>query len=280
MISIIVPFYNTEKYITECLVSIQSQTFSDFECLMIDDGSTDSSRMIAQEFATKDSRFKLLNDHHIGFPQAKNLGIDSAKGEYICFLDSDDYILPKYLELLYQGLISSNSDICICRLTRFKNNDEPRILEREYEINTFTGDSKIKCMFHSTFMWDKIYKKELFDGLRFENVMALSDTKLIYKIFEKAESVSRINQTLVCHRDHEENMTYHVRNFEPTYWEYRLNVYIEMCTYLFKYPGVNKLVRSIFLSEFLFFKKHSTTELFELYYNKPVVKEPLKGSHI
>jgi len=272
MISIIVTFYNTEKYLEECLTSIKGQTFSDFECLMIDDGSTDSSREIASKFL-EDSRFKLLGDKHIGFPLSKNLGLDSAKGEYICFVDSDDYILPQYLELLYKGLIETNSDICSCCNTRFKNTDEPYLVDVQYFANVFSDTSKIKCLLHSTVMWDKIFKKELFNDLRFDDMIALSDTALCYKIYDKANIVSRITPILICHRDHNENMTYRVRHFEPTYWGHRLNIYIDMCLFLIKnYQHVDDIVKREFRKELNFIKPHLSQEIFDSYINREDVK--------
>ena len=100
MITIIVPFYNTEKYLKECLLSIKNQLYIDYECLMIDDGSTDASRKIAEEFLD-DSRFKLLGNKHIGFPLSKNLGLDNAKGEYILIIEPDDLLLNNILEKSY-----------------------------------------------------------------------------------------------------------------------------------------------------------------------------------
>ena len=107
MISVIVPFYNTEKYLEECLASVRGQTFSDFECLMIDDGSTDNSRVIAQSFANADGRFKLLNKEHVGFPEAKNIGLDNAQGEYIAFLDYKK--MKKHMKILLDELIHITS---------------------------------------------------------------------------------------------------------------------------------------------------------------------------
>ena len=273
MISIIIPFYNTEKYIEQCLTSIKGQTFSDFECLMIDDGSTDSSREIAKKFL-EDSRFRLLGDKHIGFPHSKNLGLDNAKGDYICFVDSDDYILPQYLELLYKSLIDSNSDICSCGIIGFRDK-EPVVREMPYRVTSVINVSKISMMFErcSTFMWNKIYKREIFEDMRFDNVIALSDTMLCYKLFEKANKISFIPNKLICHRHHNENMTYQVRNFEPTYWPHRLNVYLTMCSYLLeKYPSLERLLKDKFRSELRFIKPHLSKEIYESYLNREDVK--------
>lgn len=272
MITIIVPFYNTEKYLEECLTSIKSQTFSDYECLMIDDGSTDSSREIASKFLD-DPRFKLLNKEHIGFPKAKNLGLDNAKGDYICFIDSDDFVNEHYLEYLYNSLVITNSDISCCGIYTFRH----KIVDIGKLTNfnsIFKTDIMIKLFFPcTTFMWNKLYKREIFDNMRFEDVEALSDTMLCYKLFEKAKSVSYNNSALIYHRVHDENMTYRVRHFSPTYWEHRLNVYLTMCSYLVeKYPKFSREYRDKFKHELQFIRPHLSQEIFDSYINREDVK--------
>lgn len=275
MISIIIPFYNTEKYLEECLSSVKSQTFSDYECLMIDDGSTDSSREIAEKFLD-DSRFKLLNKEHVGFPQAKNIGLDNAKGDYICFIDSDDFINEHYLEKLYNTLIETGTDISCCGHYGFKYDPDPHH-ERPSFVEVYTKDVMIR-LFSSctTFMWNKLYKREIFDGMRFDDVEALSDTMLCYKLFERAKSVSYISDILIYHRVHDENMTYKVRNFSPTYWEHRLNVYLTMLSYLCEhYPQFAKQYKSHFSSEFRFIKPHLSEEVYNKYLEREDVQRLL-----
>ena len=100
-ISVIVPVYNTEKYLPRCIDSILAQTFTDFELLLIDDGSTDNSGRICGEYALKDKRIKVVHKENGGVSRARNLGIDNAQGEYLSFIDSDDYIRPTmYSELI------------------------------------------------------------------------------------------------------------------------------------------------------------------------------------
>ena len=137
MISIIVPFYNTEKYFEKCLSSIKAQTFSTFECLLIDDGSTDMSREIAQKYIEEDSRFILLNNKHIGYPACKNLGLDKAKGEYVCFIDSDDFVEKYHLENLYNAISSTDSDIASCGFMYMENG------EIDYTNDSYTNEFMI-----------------------------------------------------------------------------------------------------------------------------------------
>ena len=282
MISIITPFYNTDKYLEQCLASIKGQTFSDFECLMIDDGSSDNSRAIAQKYADEDQRFVLVNEenHHIGFPQAKNLGLDMAKGEYICFVDSDDYVEPRYLELLYKGLMETKADMCCCRYSRFSNNTPSEEHEFSFNIKIY-DENRIEIMFENfgtSFMWNKIYKRELFDNLRFDDVMALSDTMLCYKIYERANYVATISTYLINYRKHLESMSYRMWNHEPTYWEHRLNVYLVMCSYLFdRFPQSRTVIAKKFRYEVGYrIQRRIQKEIYDLYYNKPEVQRLFK----
>lgn len=277
MISIITPIYNTKKYLEECLNSIKNQTFFDFEVLLIDDGSTDGSREIIDKYIKEDSRFKLLGGTHIGFPLAKNLGLDNAKGEYICFLDSDDFLEPTYLELLYKALIENNADIACCGFSSPKNRSDNSSYIKDLKIYREERMRDFFCIRISTFMWNKLFRREIFDDLRFDDVIALSDTMICYKLIERANSIATFSTRLIAHRTHDESMTYRVQHFEPTYWEHRINVYLTMCSYLLeKYPQYSYNYKSIFKGEFLYnIREHISKELFNYYYNREDVKKLL-----
>ena len=113
LISIIVPIYNVENYLRQCLDSIMSQSYQNFECLLINDGSPDHSADICREYVEKDSRFKYFEKDNGGVSSARNLGIELSKGEYITFIDSDDWVDSDYLEVLYNALIDENADISV-----------------------------------------------------------------------------------------------------------------------------------------------------------------------
>lgn len=118
LISVIVPVYNVELYLAECINSILKQSFSNFELLLIDDGSTDHSSLICQEYVLKDSRIKYYKKSNGGLSDARNYGIKKSIGKYITFIDSDDYIDENYLKILFDSLISNNADISIANYRR------------------------------------------------------------------------------------------------------------------------------------------------------------------
>ena len=122
MISVIIPVYNVEKYLRECLDSVLRQTCSDFELLLIDDGSRDSSGKICDEYASKDSRISVIHKENGGVSAARNLGLQNAKGEWIAFVDADDVIADTYLEKLYNGIQEGDADVCLCKYNQLREN--------------------------------------------------------------------------------------------------------------------------------------------------------------
>ena len=115
-ISVIVPVYNVEKYLHRCINSILAQTFTDFELLLIDDGSKDNSGAICDEYATRDSRVRVFHKENGGASSARNQGLDNASGEWIAFVDSDDYVLHDFMET-YMMMCKDYTDLCICGIT-------------------------------------------------------------------------------------------------------------------------------------------------------------------
>ena len=113
-ISVVIPVYNTESYIADCLASIHGQTCRDFEAIIVDDGSTDGSAGIAKEFARDDSRFRIVSQENKGLSEARNAGIDVAQGDWITFVDSDDMLAPNFLQALLDAARSTGADIVCC----------------------------------------------------------------------------------------------------------------------------------------------------------------------
>ena len=119
LISIIVPVYNVEEYLKQCLDSILEQTFSDYEVILVNDGSTDNSGLICQEYAEKDSRIRYFEKENGGLSDARNYGIEQAQGEYLTFVDSDDFLDKMHLNVLYTALVSNNVDISIVNYANY-----------------------------------------------------------------------------------------------------------------------------------------------------------------
>ncbi|WP_413307858.1 glycosyltransferase [Bacillus sp. 1P10SD] len=174
-ISIIVPIYNVEPYLERCLYSICRQTYKNLEIILIDDGSNDNSLKISEEFAFKDRRIKVITQKNQGVSAARNTGIDASTGNYIAFVDSDDYIHPEMYERLYSLLKKNNADVSACFLRGCwtsnyaeppKNNVEIRVYDKIGAIKT-VFDSKYEINGTGVVVTNKLFKKNLFDNLYF-----------------------------------------------------------------------------------------------------------------
>lgn len=173
-ISIIVPAYNEEKHIARCLDSILNQTFSDFEVLCIDDGSTDSTFDIIKKYSEADSRIIPFKNTGKGVSSARNLGLDNAKGEYIGFVDSDDFIQPQTYEFLLRAIIENNADMSVCNFIRTSKINTQFF---DYTSEICTGEKLLKNNnFNSIYcVWTKLIKKYIITEY-FENFITGEDT--------------------------------------------------------------------------------------------------------
>lgn len=168
MISVIVPVYNVEKYIRNCLDSIINQTYKDLEIILVDDGSTDNSGAICDEYAQKDSRIKVIHKQNGGLSSARNAGLDNATGKYVGFIDSDDFIELDMYEKLLNTLQVTQTDVCMCGCKivseqgaiLFKNNLPIKI----YKIDDILKDVILPL---ETSAWNKLYKREIIGNARF-----------------------------------------------------------------------------------------------------------------
>ena len=147
LISIIVPIFNTEKYLHQCLDSILSQSYENFECLLINDGSTDASASICREYVAKDARFRYFEKENGGVSSARNLGIErSGGGAYITFIDSDDWVEFDYLEVLYSAIIQENADISVSTYRVYEMSTNQLLFHafsRDYSKRVFSKEELI-----------------------------------------------------------------------------------------------------------------------------------------
>ena len=166
LVSVIIPVYNTEKYLSRCIKSVLYSEYKNIEIILVDDGSIDSSGLICDSFAKEDDRIRVIHKSNGGLSSARNAGIDIAKGEYITFIDSDDYIHQKYIGYLLELLQMNKCNISQCELETGCNetftNRRIRRKETVYTINNLFKDRKIKIIACA-----KLYKSELFETIRF-----------------------------------------------------------------------------------------------------------------
>lgn len=198
LVSIIVPIYNSEKYLKRCVDVLIDQTYTNIEILLIDDESKDSSLKIAKNYQQKDNRVKVISKKHSGLSATRNIGIEEAKGEYLTFVDSDDYISISYVSLLYELIKSHNADIA---MTHFVKGDKEKFCFRDefgkvsvysniefIENKLIKGDSQSACC--------KLYKWKIFENLRFPEGLNWEDLAISAEVFYNANLIVEMENEL------------------------------------------------------------------------------------
>lgn len=214
LISIIIPVYNDENYLEFCLNSFLNQSLKDIEIICVNDGSTDNSLKILNEYANKDNRIKVISQSHLNAGAARNNGYKYAKGEYILFFDSDDYIEDNVLEILYNHAIQYDADITIAKSFSFNNNEYDNkksinytVIESSLPESNLFSINDIEDSIFKIFMgwaWDKLYKKSFIDSLdiKFQEINKHNDGYFVYTSLFKAKKISIIRERLFNHRKH------------------------------------------------------------------------------
>lgn len=200
LVSVVVPVYNVENYLERCVDSIVKQTFSNLEIILVDDGSVDNSGVLCDEYKRKDDRIKVIHKQNGGLSDARNKGIDIAAGEYITFVDSDDFIHEKYVETLLERLLQCNAQVAICGEQRFEAEDDLIELQPTYGSVVYGGIEALEMMCYqkkiANAAWGKLYRKELFDTVRFPVGKLFEDLGTIYKILFQAQRVVLLKERL------------------------------------------------------------------------------------
>ncbi len=213
MISVIIPVYNVEKYIYQCLDSVVGQTYSNLEIILVDDGSTDNSGCICDEYAKKDNRIKVIHKENGGLSSARNVALDIATGEYIAFVDSDDYLSLNTYEKCLEKLLETSADVCM--FSHFTTNGTEHTahklgLEREFyckeEIRDiilpkFFGKIKIDEALEG-FVWRQVFRRNIIGNLRFrsEREYFAEDVVFDLELYSKGVSLCVINEPLYFYR--------------------------------------------------------------------------------
>lgn len=206
LISIIIPVYNVEKFIGYCVDSVINQSYTNIEILLIDDGSTDSSDILCDEYARTDNRIKVIHKTNGGLSDARNVGIGIATGKYISFIDSDDYILPTYIEYLFNLISKSNADISVCQLINVDESNNVLSIGGDPVDKIVNGN--IDCMKEylsessiDTVAWRKLYKKDLFKSdIRYPVGKYHEDVWTTYKLIAQCNTIAIGSSALYAYR--------------------------------------------------------------------------------
>lgn len=201
-ISLVMPVYNVENFLNKALTSVENQTFKDFEMIIVDDGSSDKSYEIAEEFCCRNPNFKLIKQKNSGPAAARNTGVTHCKGEYIAFMDSDDYLEKNFLEELYNLAKKTSADITCCNFNMYYPNKNLKIYMPFNSLpGVYTKSKALRKLILDIsvhyFIWNKLYKKELFleRNIKFDN-MYFEDISTSPRLFYFAKTVAFTSKAL------------------------------------------------------------------------------------
>ena len=211
LISIIVPVYKVEEYLSRCVDSIRKQTYQNLEIILVDDGSPDNCPHICDTYSKIDKRIKVIHKANGGLSSARNAGIDIAKGIYIGFVDSDDYIESTMFERLHEGAVKYGCDIAICNhfvekgdklLMEMPPVDKECVYQPKEAVKLLIDDKVIR-----SYAWDKLYKIELFHGIRYPNGRNYEDIATTYLLFDKANKICQVQELGYYYQIHENSIS-------------------------------------------------------------------------
>jgi len=243
-ISVIVPIYKVETYLNKCVESIVNQTYTDLEIILVDDGSPDSCPALCDEWAVKDRRIKVIHKENGGLSDARNAGLAVATGEYISFIDSDDWIEPNFLQFLWNALTRTGAGIADCS-TRLVDEDGQELSVRGMSKNEILDavDALVHLVKEDRVyqtVWNKLYRREVIDDIRFEKGKYNEDDYFTYQVFDRAKNVAIVANPLYNYLQRGGSIMgvgYNPRRLEG------LQARVLRMNYLQKYPETAALTR-------------------------------------
>lgn len=204
LISVIIPVYQVAPYLERCIGSVIDQTYHNLEIILVDDGSTDGSGKICDEYAGKDSRIKVIHQKNRGLSEARNRGIDIAGGEYLSFVDSDDWIDQRFIKVMYGISDEAGCDIVQCNFQNViddcSEGDKREGSYTVYSPEEFSAATYTLLSWKCNLAWNKLYKATLFEGIRYPTGKIHEDEFTTYKLIWRAERIAVTNTRLYFYR--------------------------------------------------------------------------------
>ena len=215
LISIIIPCFNAEKTLEKCLESVVQQSYANLEIIIIDDGSTDETSLIYNKFQSNDERILVLKQQNSGVSKARNTGVKAATGDYICFVDSDDWAELNYCSELYSLLVGENADISIVEASYEDENGNVLCNKPTSEEKIFDGNRALVLLLEDreiqSHPWGKLFKADLLKNVHFpENLKCFEDYSTLFKIFNKAVKVVKSNEKLYHYIQREDSLSHNL----------------------------------------------------------------------
>lgn len=218
LISVIIPVYNSEKYLRQCVESVQRQTYQNLEIVLVNDGSTDSSPEICEQLSNEDARVRVVHKKNGGVGDTRNMGLSVANGDYIAFVDSDDQMEPNLLSTLFELMNRTQADIAIGNFYEFIEDSrsyklylseadyfEEILTPEQWLLKQYTEQFNISQCF--TVPWCKLYKKELFTNVAYPAVKTAEDDFATWKVYLNASKIAFMNRALYMYRKRSDSVT-------------------------------------------------------------------------
>lgn len=251
LISIGIACYNVEKYLKRCMTSILNQTYPNTEIILVDDGSTDSTGKMCDEYAQQYSKIKVIHSSNKGLSSARNISIENALGEFLIFVDPDDYVETNMLEELYNFEKNYNCDIVMFGRYHFNSKGEKTINIPIKETGVIPKEEVLKKLFANEIesqAWQKFYRKSLWDNVRFQlGRVYAEDIAIMHKVFDNAKTFGNINKPLYYYFVNDSTLT---TSYRPFKWMSLYLAFKERYDYAHThYPQFENIVKAIALNE-------------------------------
>lgn len=247
-VSLIVPVYNVSNYLPRLMETVLSQTHHDLEIILVDDGSTDDSGVVCDGYEAKDSRIKVIHKSNSGVSDARNVGIECSSGEYLVFVDADDYLTCDYVEYLLNLCIINDSDMSCCAWTIDNNGEHSKCSYRKSEPGIYNGNkdamrAMLTTRLLSSSVWGKMYKRKVFDNVRFpEGSNYYEDDATMYRLVANADSVAIGGEAKYFYTLRDDSLIH--RSFNENNLK-MIEVFEKRCTFIEKeYPELSVYARS------------------------------------
>ena len=212
-ISIIIPVYQSKKYLPACLDSIFEQSFTDWELLLIDDGSTDGSGKLCDEYASSSKKIRVFHQENGGISAGRNTGLDHMRGEYIAFVDSDDVLISRdYLKLLYEAVVDEKAEMSVCRATNFTDGKEPPVAQGTGEVlMSLSGEDAFKKDYFSPgygieVSHGRLFLHDLFKDVRYPVGRNMEDFSIMHQVVFPCKKIVLVDKLMYGHRVHADSV--------------------------------------------------------------------------
>lgn len=229
LVSVIVPCYKVESYLPTCIESIINQTYTNWELILVDDGSPDKCGAICEEYAGKDGRIKVLHKENGGLSSARNAGMKLMTGDYVTFLDSDDFLHRDALSFLVEYALKKEADIVQCDFVRGQDTTFPEWSD-SLEVNEYDNHSIFTRFAAKIIVWGKLYKRELLNGIKMPEGLINEDDWTTWKIYYKAHKIVVANRPLYYYTVNPNSITGKAKKPDTTYYgayDERINFFAE-----------------------------------------------------